>query len=179
MNKQLQHFIGYNRIPLIIALGVVFFFLSTPSSRSIVLGFPLIFLGEAIRTWSSGYLEKNRFIQIQGPYSLIRNPLYLGNILISLGFSVMGNQLVAGIGLLFGTLLIHSATIKQEEQYLTKHFGEAYKAYSKNVPRLIPNVFWPDLVGFRWGLVLENREFKTWLGLIGGVFLLFLKAVLI
>lgn len=138
----------------------------------------MILLGEGIRTWSSGYLEKNRVLQTQGPYSLTRNPLYVGNFLIGLGFALIGNSLLGGVVLIGGFLLIYTATILEEEGYLAKCFGEAYEVYTQRVPRLLPRFAWPEPGEFRWTQVRAHREYNTWCGLIGGILILSLKVYL-
>lgn len=73
-----------------------------------------------------------------GMFSLCRNPLYLGNMLIYIGVFIMHGDLVVmtlGIALYF---FIYQCIILAEEAYITKMFGEAYSAYCREVPRWIP-----------------------------------------
>lgn len=76
----------------------------------------------------------------QGMFSLCRNPLYVGNMLIYIGVFIMhGNALVmtAGIGLY---LFIYYCIIFAEEAYLEAKFGEQYRVYCRDVPRWIPKL---------------------------------------
>lgn len=176
MIHRIRHMIGYNRIPLSIFLGIGFFFLSPTSVLSLCLGIPLILLGEGIRTWASGYLEKNKVLQTLGPYSLTRNPLYLGNLLIGFGFALIGNSLLGGMVLIGGLLIIYTATILEEESYLAQCFGEAFKAYTRRVPRFLPRFAWPESGDFRWAQVRAHKELNTWWGLSAGVLIFSVKA---
>ena len=102
------------------------------------LGLVLTLGGALGRIWSSLYLNgrKNTALMTYGPYSLTRNPLYV--------FSIMG---VTGMGLLSGSLLtglvsggliylVFNWVIAQEEETLTMIFGDAYRNYMRQVPRL-------------------------------------------
>lgn len=173
--ERLQHFIGYSRVPISILVGMGFFLLSSPSFSSMILGVPFILFGEGLRIWSSGYLKKNKGIQTQGPYSLTRNPLYLGNFFIGFGFALMGNTLAGGVSLMGGLVVIYSATILEEERYLGLRFGEVYQSYFQSVPRFFPRFHRPESGGFQWAQVRAHREPNTWWGLLGGMLLFSLK----
>lgn len=83
--------------------------------------------------------RKNDEIVADGPYSIVRNPLYL--------FSLIG---VAGIGLGTGTITVPLALIAtfalyyphvvaREEAFLSERYGDAYRAYVRRVPRWLPD----------------------------------------
>jgi len=175
MTEQVRHLIGYNRIPLSIVVGALFFFLAHPSAGSVWLGTPWILVGEAIRTWSSGCLDKNKVLQTEGPYAMTRNPLYLGNALIGIGFALIGRSFLGGAVLAAGLTLIYGATILEEERFLFRRFGEAYEAYKGQVPRFLPRLSLSTPSGFRWERVFEHREQNTWWGIGAGVLLFGLK----
>jgi|SRR5579884_107999 len=175
MAERIRHLIGYNRLPLSIFLGGAFFFLSSPSAFSLAAGIPFVLLGEALRVWSSGYLDKNVVLQTNGPYSITRNPLYLGNFLIGFGFALIGNSMNAGLLLIGGLSLIYIATILEEEKYLTQRFGRMYDVYARQVPRFFPRWSRPQKGEFRWERVLAHREMNTWVGIIGGILLFLAK----
>ncbi|MFY9270197.1 MAG: isoprenylcysteine carboxylmethyltransferase family protein [Candidatus Manganitrophaceae bacterium] len=174
--QSVSRVIGYNRIPLSIVLGVGLFLFSAPEWRSLVLGIPFILLGEGVRIWSSGYLQKNKVLQIRGPYSLTRNPLYVGNFLIGLGFAIVGNSLLGGMLFMGGWGSIYTATVLEEERYLTRCFGEEYQVYLREVPRFFPRFSRPLSGGFYWTQVLAHRELNTWWGLAGGIALFSIRA---
>ena len=158
------------RIPLSTAIAVAFLFLAEPTPATLLAGLPLVILGGGIRTWSSGYIRKNKELAVTGPYAYTRNPLYLGNFLIGLGFVIMLNRpvLVAVFLVVFG--LVYRALIREEEAVLSGKFGGAYEDYLKKVPRFFPRAGGTSESGdFSWGLVIRHQEYYAWLGMAGGL----------
>ncbi|MFB3880651.1 MAG: isoprenylcysteine carboxylmethyltransferase family protein [Armatimonadota bacterium] len=103
-------------------------------------GIPLVVLGEALRTWAAGHLVKDERLTTGGPYAHVRNPLYLGSLLSTVGFLlVLGDWLLAAIFLALA-LAIYLPTVKQEEDYLRRMHGEAFDTYRKAVPGIIPRL---------------------------------------
>lgn len=178
---RLRYFVSHNRIAVSFTLGLVFIILSKPRPLSIIIGLPIIILGESFRTLSSGYIKKNSSISMGGPYSITRNPLYVGNLLIGLGFVIVANRpiLVPLFLILFG--FIYHATIEEEEKNLRQRFGTEFSAYMASVPRFFPR-FWQWKRGeeyFNWSLVIKHREHITWLGIGSGILLLTAKMILL
>jgi protein-S-isoprenylcysteine O-methyltransferase Ste14 len=105
------------------------------------LGLLLIVVAVLGRIWASFYIcgYKNRQIVNQGPYSAVRNPLYLFSFLGVLGLSfASGNLLFTGlITTLF--LFYYPLVIANEERRLKEFLGEAFVQYAKTTPRFIPN----------------------------------------
>lgn len=146
-----------------------------------ILGLPVIISGEGIRVWSSGHISKNTEITKDGPYSLSRNPLYVGNFLLGVGFVVMAAiiWMVPVFLLLFAGLYHH--TIRNEEDYLAKKFPEDWADYMESVPRYIPVLNWPEYSSgkFSWSLVKKHRETNNWVAITIIIGLLVLKGLLI
>jgi protein-S-isoprenylcysteine O-methyltransferase Ste14 len=70
-----------------------------------------------------------------GFFAVCRNPLYVGNLIIYTGVLVMyGSPLVLLLGL-GAFLFIYTAIVAAEEHFLTEKFGDAYRAYCRDVPR--------------------------------------------
>lgn len=110
------------------------------STQGFWIAIPPILLGEALRTWSHGYLRKIRTLATDGPYAYVRNPLYLGNFLIGVGFcAVIWHVLIFGI-FVVGFFLVYWITIKGEEERLAFRFGKDYTDYAGAVPRFIPRL---------------------------------------
>ena len=114
------------------------------------LAFLIALSGLAIRCAVVGYsyvkragLSKNihaNELVTFGMFSLCRNPLYLGNMLIYIGVFVMhGDLLVMALGITVYTF-IYYCIIFAEEAYLTEKFGDDYRDYCRQVPRWIPRV---------------------------------------
>lgn len=93
------------------------------------------------RIWCALFIagSKNGELASSGPYSVVRNPLYLGNFLgvLGFGFAVEQPLLAVALGLTFA--LFYPAVVAQEEKRLAVLFGEAYRAYCARVPRWIPD----------------------------------------
>jgi protein-S-isoprenylcysteine O-methyltransferase Ste14 len=102
----------------------------------------LVVLGMLMRLWSTLYIggRKDEELQTIGPYSIVRNPLYVGSALLGLGLSVIsGNPLVLLIVLIYFTAQ-YRTTIRHEERALTAIFGEVFLAYLQRVPSFIPKL---------------------------------------
>jgi steroid 5-alpha reductase family enzyme len=175
--QRLRYFVSHNRITTSLAIGLAFILLSRPTPRSILIGVPIILVGEFFRTLSSGYLEKNASISIGGPYSITRNPLYVGNFLIGLGFVIVANRPILLPFFLFLFGFIYHATIEEEEKNLHKRYGDVFLSYKASVPRFFPRLWqWRgNGQSFDWSLVIKHREYLTWLGIMGVIFVLAAK----
>jgi protein-S-isoprenylcysteine O-methyltransferase Ste14 len=101
-----------------------------------------------IRTWGGAYLHsevvhdttvRTERLVADGPYRHLRNPLYLGNMLMAAGFALLASR-TGAVVLILGNLLIVLRLIGREEAALVQSQGEAYKAFVAAVPRL-----WPSL----------------------------------
>ena len=106
-----------------------------------MLGFALLVAATLWRIWCALFIagSKNGELSAAGPYSMVRNPLYLGNLLgiIGFGFAVEQPALALLLGLIFG--LFYPSVVAREEDDLLRIFGERYAAYCARVPRWIPN----------------------------------------
>jgi hypothetical protein len=73
-----------------------------------------------------------------GPFALIRNPLYVGNILLWVGFALVARLvwLAPVVVLLLGAE--YHAIVRWEESLLVTRLGDAYRAYTSRVPRWLP-----------------------------------------
>lgn len=138
-------FRSYTPIPFLI-LMIVF---EDASVSSLITGFIIALLGEAIRLWGVSWAGSETrttgkvggtYLIISGPFAYVRNPLYVGNILIYLGLGIMSYamfpylQIIALLFFIFQYYLI----VKAEEEYLFNTFGEQYKKYFESVPRFFP-----------------------------------------
>lgn len=144
------------------ALGVLVLVLARPDLRSILLGLPLVVLGEAARLWASGHIEKTLKLATGGPYAHSRNPLYVGSLLLALGVAVAcaSPWVVLAVALYF--LAFYPAVMREEAGFLRKKFPE-YAGWEAEVP-----LFWPRLLPggpresrFDWARVRRNREWRT------------------
>ncbi len=120
-----------------------------PSLASIIIGFSVALCGELIRIWSVSFAGSETrttsgvggtYLVTQGPYSIVRNPLYIGNILIYTGLGIMSMALFPYLqifGFLFFTFQYY-CIILAEEDFLSGKFTDIFDDYRKSVNRFIP-----------------------------------------
>ena len=153
------------RVPLGFAFAVVFFWLAKPTWKSILLGAALVIPGLVIRALASGHLQKNEQLATGGPYAYTRNPLYLGSLILAVGFALAARSwwIVGGIVLLF--FAIYLPVIRAEEVFLRERFPQ-FEDYAREVPALFPRVsaFGKPGGGFSWDLYWKHREYNATLG---------------
>ena len=132
-------------------------------------GIAVLLLGVLVRSISAGVLHKNDILATAGIYAIVRNPLYLGSLLILFGFNIIiANWLIAvtSIGLY---LLTYVPTILREEQGLDRVYGEEWRAYVARSTRLFPNLLrLGALADIRWNYAQwrKNHEHNTVLAAI-------------
>jgi protein-S-isoprenylcysteine O-methyltransferase Ste14 len=117
---------------------------------SMALGLAITLTGEAIRVLTIGldYIErggKNRQpfasrLVTHGVYAHVRNPMYLGNLLIAVGIGLYSGAPMALVTVLPFFVFVYIAIISAEENFLGQAFGEEYREFTRRVPRLIPNL---------------------------------------
>lgn len=147
-------------------LILLFVLWARPTPVTLAAGLPLIVVGELIRIWGTGHLRKNADVITSGPYSYIRDPLYLGTLLILTGFCLAGRTGVLLI-VVWGLFFVYYMPYKQrrEGDRLARKFGDAYRCYREQVRSLVPRITpyrGPD-ARIRWSgrLVVDNSEIGT------------------
>jgi protein-S-isoprenylcysteine O-methyltransferase Ste14 len=170
---------SYTPIPFLI-LMLIF---QESTVWTLIIGFVIALIGELIRFWGVSWAGSETrttgtvggtFLIISGPFAFVRNPLYVGNILIYLGLGIMSFawfpylQIVAILFFFLQYYLI----VSQEEKYLVEKFSEQYKEYCKNVPAFIPRLAPyknPDVVqppfSIKAGIRSETRSIQAFLGI--------------
>tara|TARA_Y100001970_G_scaffold139430_1_gene171544 strand:- start:32 stop:619 length:588 start_codon:yes stop_codon:yes gene_type:complete len=108
-----------------------------------VAGFILVTLGSFGRLWASLYVEgfKTKILITEGPYSMVRNPLYFFTVVVLLGFCLAVKSIPIAVALLTAFTVLHIPAIIKEERKLLAQHDSHYKEYYNNTPRLIPNIF--------------------------------------
>jgi protein-S-isoprenylcysteine O-methyltransferase Ste14 len=153
------------RVPLGFVFAALYLWLAKPTLKSVLIGVALVIPGLMIRALASGHLQKNEQLATGGPYAHSRNPLYLGSLILSVGFALAARSwwIVAGIVVLF--FVIYLPVIRAEEIFLRERFPQ-FEEYAREVP-----VFFPRMSGFgkrsgsfSWGLYWKHREYNATLG---------------
>jgi len=155
------------RVPLGFAFAVLYFWLAQPSWLFIALGAVLIVPGLLIRALASGHVRKNEALAISGPYAYTRNPLYLGSLLIGIGFAVAARSWWVGVVLVVMFFAIYMPVIRDEEKFLRGKFPE-FDEYARRVPRMFPRLTpfrsGEEGGGFSMELYWKHREWNAALG---------------
>jgi len=119
----------------------------TPASSGLAAaGAALVVLGELVRLWAVRHIgaisrtRRDRLgpVVLSGPFGFVRNPLYLGNIALWVGFAVSARLLWMAplIVILLG--FEYHAIVRWEEGLLEERRGDEYRAYAARVPRWLP-----------------------------------------
>ena len=156
------------RVPLGFVFAVLYFWLARPTWRFLALGAVLIVPGILIRALASGHVRKNEALATSGPYAHTRNPLYLGSLLMGVGFSVAARSWWVGVVLVVMFFAIYLPVIRDEEAFLRQKFPE-FEEYARRVPRMFPRIV-PvgpgDEGGFSLELYLKHREYNALIGAV-------------
>ena len=121
-----------------VALILLFALSAAQSSLPVAIGLPLALAGTAIRLYASGFIVKNKELATNGPYALVRHPLYTGNILIVCGFALANATWWAlPLAALF-FWFYYPPAIEYEDRKLRGYFGEHWEGWARNVPALVP-----------------------------------------
>ncbi len=146
---------------------------------SIIAGFLIALCGELIRLWGVSWAGSETrttgnvggtFLIISGPFARVRNPLYVGNILMYVGLGLMSYAFFPWLqiaGLVF-FYIQYSFIVSEEENYLRKTFGQEFDNYVQKVPGFFPrltkyksgNTVQPPF-NFKAGLKSEKRSLQA------------------
>jgi len=167
------------RVPLGFVFAVLYFWLARPTWRFLGLCAMLIVPGLLIRALASGHVRKNESLTMSGPYAYTRNPLYLGSLLIGLGFAVASRSWWVGVVLVAMFFAIYVPVIRGEEKFLREKFPE-FEEYARRVPRMFPRIGRSSEGGgsFSFDLYRQHREYNALLGALGMMAALVAKMML-
>ncbi len=157
---------------------------------SLIFGFLIAITGELIRFWGVSWAGSETrttgsvggtFLIISGPFAHVRNPLYVGNMLMYFGFGIMSFAIfpyLQIVALAFFVIQYHFI-VKEEEGYLRNTYGKSYTDYEKNVPRFFPKLtsykaegVKQPLFDWREGLKSEKRTLQAFTFVSLTIFLL-------
>ena len=105
----------------------------------------IVALGQLWRCWSAGIIGLYRGENVKalklatsGPYAIMRNPLYFGNFVIGLGWSLIAGKWAVMIFAVSFYVLYVIVIIPHEEEFLRAKFGHDYEEYCKRVKMFMP-----------------------------------------
>lgn len=152
-----------------------------PTLLSILIGFSVALSGELIRIWSVAFAGSETrttsgvggtYLVTQGPYALVRNPLYVGNIMLYVGIGIMSMALFPYLqifALLFFTFQYYCIIIA-EEDFLSGKFSDLFLQYTQSVNRFIPwfntvpqNIKSKLIFNLNAGIKSERRSLQAFL----------------
>lgn len=135
-------------VPVPLAL-LMLGFRATPGSSNapLIIGTLAVVGGEALRLWAVrhiGSISRTRSDRLgslvrSGPFAFVRNPLYLGNIALWVGFALTA-RLAWMVPVFIAVLGVeYHAIVRWEEHLLEAQRGDEYRSYAARVPRWIPS----------------------------------------
>ena len=172
--KPYADFVARLRVPSGFILLGAFAWLSRPNGASMALGLPVSAFGMLLRGWAAGHLAKNERLATSGPYAYLRNPLYVGTLLVAFGIVIASRSLLLAFLFAAVFVLVYLPVVELEEQHLRNIFPD-YARYAAQVRRFVPGKrYQAGGASFCWRLYLKNEEFKALGGfLLAVVWLLF------
>jgi protein-S-isoprenylcysteine O-methyltransferase Ste14 len=173
-------------LPLPLALALLLLPSTDPSPVLFWAGAALVAAGEAVRVWAVahiGSVSRTRTDRVgplveTGPFAHIRNPLYVGNATLWVGFALSaGLPWVAPVFLALLGFEYH-AIVRWEEQLLESRLGDAYRGYMARVPRWVPTLSASNKISsarlFSWQATLFSER-GTLIAIAVGYLLLAVK----
>ena len=161
------------RLWILYAFALALFVWADPTPGSLAMGGGLVLLGEALRLWATGHLNKNEALTVTGPYAFLRHPLYVGTLVVVAGFTMMASSAwslaLFAVFLLFffGYYMPYKGRI--EGARLERLYGDDFRRYSSAVPTLVPRLYpyrplgaeSSTMVPWRGERFVDNHEFGT------------------
>ena len=144
--------------------------LARPTVRSVAVGLTIACLGELLRIWAAGHLEKGSEVTQSGPYQLTRHPLYLGSAIVGVGAVVAAQRLSVAVLVTAYLMLTTLSAIRTEEAGMRASFGDQYDAYAESRGQPVHRRFSVDRA-------IRNKEYRALAGLVGVATLLAVKAL--
>ena len=176
--KQYAELAARTRVPAGFLVMAAYLWFARPTFVTLAAGCAVALLGLGLRAWAAGHLAKNQRLATSGPYAHTRNPLYVGTLLVGIGFAIAGGQPWIGAALVGFFVMWYLPVVEEEESHLAKILP-GYEEYRLRVPRL-----WPALVprysggnGFCFSLYRKNREYQALLAFLVALALLIGKTV--
>jgi protein-S-isoprenylcysteine O-methyltransferase Ste14 len=149
----------FSRQALGLVVVVICALAGQPSTRTFYIAAIIVVLGILVRLYASGFIVKNKELATNGPYALVRHPLYTGNVLILLGFTLATEVWWTWL-LSAGFLWFYYPTaIEYEDRKLHGIFGDQWVQWRERMPALIPALGnWRELSSGDWSFAKSLKE---------------------
>ena len=166
-----------------VALGWVFaplvLVLADPTSESILVGTIVGLVGEGIRIWAAGHLNKAREVTSSGPYRFFSHPLYVGSSVMGAGLAIASASPIAAGAHRAVSRRDAARGDSQRGGISSPHVRRSYDRYRSDrvtfgARRLEPSAAEPRR--FSLAQAMANKEYRALAGLVGAMLLLVLKA---
>jgi protein-S-isoprenylcysteine O-methyltransferase Ste14 len=164
----MMHWLARRRVPLGLVVTIVTLLIAQPTWATWRVGLTIAALGEAVRIWAAGHLEKSREVTRSGPYRWTRHPLYVGSTIMALGIVIASRSAIVAVLATIYMAATLTAAIRSEEAFLTRAFGDTYDQYRESRAG-------PMARRFSLARAMRNREYRAAVGLAAGFALLALK----
>ena len=165
---RLVEVLARRRVPLGFVTAIATALLASPTWGSWRVGLLVAVIGEVMRVWAAGHLEKSKEVTRSGPYRWTAHPLYVGSSVMALGVVIAAHSVVAGVlaaGYMISTL---TAAVRTEEAFLRGRFGGAYDEYRRSEGADVDRRF---SLARAW----RNKEYRAVIGLLIGFAFLALR----
>lgn len=171
------------RVRIGFIFGILFLWRAQPKNIIILAaGLLVSFFGILLRQWAAGCVRKMDELATQGPYAIVRHPLYAGSFIAAFGmilsaswFSFSMSKPYLERTLFFWTFFlliadsIYLPKVAKEEEDLKAKFKDQFTDYAQKVPRFIPKDLNPlkfDFRSFDWKVWKKNEEYWSMVGYI-------------
>jgi protein-S-isoprenylcysteine O-methyltransferase Ste14 len=171
-------------VPFFLALLFVRAGEAPPSPLLLTTGMMVVALAEALRLWGVqhiGVISRTRSDRLGplvagGPFALVRNPLYLGNIGLWIGFAISARLLWMAPVMAIILAFEYHAIVCWEERLLESRLGDCYRAYMTRVPRWLPRIAAPPPAAsaYSWRETFFSER-GTLIAIVAGYMLLWIK----
>jgi hypothetical protein len=162
------------RVPLGFAFAVLVLSLARPSGRTLLLGGAVTAVGEALRIWAAGHLNKSREVTASGPYRWFAHPLYVGSSMMGVGLAIASGSVAVAVIIALYLVSTISAAVRSEEAFLRQKFGDQYERYRRGDIAALDAA--ATTRRFALAQAMANREYRAVGGVVLAVLLLCLKA---
>jgi protein-S-isoprenylcysteine O-methyltransferase Ste14 len=168
LEERLHRTLTWYRVPLMAAATVGLVGFITQKSPFWV-GAPVALVGELVQMWAASHLHKDERLTVSGPYSHVRNPMYMGRFLVGLGFFIMtwNPYLIAGYVVCFA--IYAHLRVSREEKRLNQIFAPDYQNYCVETRRWLPRLkpySGSESRRASWTQVCANHEQINLIGLL-------------